>query len=369
MIIYWSMIAVIAIFAILGQLEYNAKGTHSKYGTPYASFSIIVPILYIVFWTGIRNRFVDTAAYIATYNSIPIGNLDTVKMYMTSIEEDKGFYLFAALFKNYVSTNYHWWLFIIALISGLCLYRIIRRQADHPHFALFLFMTTCTFSWLMNGIRQFLAICILFAFSDWLLSKKKRIWYIVLIFAVSTIHISALYALPFIIIVSLSKAWDKRMLMFIACMLVMIVFSEKLMPSLVSSLADDYSATYATNEGSSWIRTLVALVPVGLTFVKRKEIQKLDEPYMEICVNMSIVSACIYGLASVSDGILVGRMPMFFQVYNLILLPWVLAKCYKGSTKKILIVACVVCYLMYFVYQTYFAGGYYYSSDITGFIP
>lgn len=363
------MIAVIAIFAILGQFEYKVKETRNQYGMPYASFSILIPILYIVFWTGIRNRFVDTAAYIATYKSIPTGNLETIKLYMASIEEDYGFYLLTALFKNYISTNYHWWLFTIALISGLCLYRVIRRHAEHPHFALYLFMTTCTFSWLMNGIRQFIVICILFAFSDWMLDKKKRKWYFVLILAVSTIHMSALYALPFIIVVSISRAWDKKMLMFIASILFVMLFSEKIMPGLINSFADDYATTYATNEGSSWIRTLVAIVPVGLTFIKRKEIQKFNNPYMEMCVNMSIVSACIYGLASVSDGILVGRMPMFFQVYNLILLPWVLSKCYKGSTRKFLIAACVGCYLLFFIYQTHFVGGYYYSSDITGFIP
>ena len=177
MIIYWSMIAVIALCAMgSSMIKLNIK-TGGRDGKK--KFWVYFPMLYIIFWTGIRTQFVDTAAYIRTYNDIPATSIQSIFTYVKKFEKDQLFYFASGLFKYVFGSNYHYWLFAIALLCGLCVVRQIDKHSDSPFFSLFLFMTMSIFTWLMNGIRQFIAVSILFALSDWMIDKRKRWTYLV----------------------------------------------------------------------------------------------------------------------------------------------------------------------------------------------
>ena len=72
---------------------------------------------------------------------------------------------------------------------------------------------------------------------------------------------------------------------------------------------------------------------------------------------MSVVGVGIYLIGTVTSGIMVGRMPIYFTVTNYILLPWVLENAIKGKLK---IFMKFMCYIMYFLY-------FYYVMEIQGF--
>lgn len=328
----------------------------------------IIPFAYIIFWTGMRNGFADTPAYIKTYEAIPTGGMNIVIEYARTVTNDTGFYFLSAMFKNYVSTDYHWWLFSMALISGVCVCYALYRHSDSFHFSTFLFMAMCLFSWMMNGVRQFLVVAILFACSEWLLDKKKFWKYIVLIAVLSTIHSSALFLIPICFIVRSAKPWSKEMMFFLTFVCVAMVFSERVTDVFVETIGKDYADTFYDNTGSGIMRTLVAAVPTVIAFVQRKEIERRNNPYINLCVNLSIVSLCVYIISSFTNGILVGRMATYFNIYNIILLPWLIKYCFRNQEKKILYVICIACYLFYFYYQTSIVGNFYYSSDFTGII-
>lgn len=357
MIIYWSMIVVIAICA-MGNSMSRLK---SKYW-------VYFPMLYIIFWTGIRTQFVDTAAYIRTYASIPTNTLSQVFEYAKGYDKDQLFYFLSGVFKYILGDNYHYWLFAIALLCGLCIIYQIYKHSDSPFFALFLFMTMGIFTWLMNGIRQFIVVSILFALSDWLLDKRKRWGYILVILLLSFVHSSALITLPFVIIVMFAKPWDKKMILLIVVIAVAIAYAGPFLDILAETVGQDYAETLYASGGSSMLRTLVAAVPVGLSFAGRRIVQKEDDKYLNLCVNMSLVCTLLYFLSSFTNGILIGRMPMYFQVYNLILLPWLIKHCFEAKSRRILVIICIGCYLFYFIYQATIAGNYYYASDLTGFL-
>lgn len=355
------MIAVIAICAAGNSMSRTTTKLNSK-------FFVYFPMLYIIFWTGIRTQFVDTAAYIRTYASIPANSLQSICEYAQGYDKDQLFYFLSGVFKYIFGDNYHYWLFAIALLCGLCVIRQIYKYSDSPFFSLYLFMTMSIFTWMMNGIRQFIVISILFAFSDWLIDKRKRWIYIIVVIVLSFIHSSALFTLPFIIVVMLAKPWDWKMILMIAAIVVAISYAGPFLDFLTETVAQDYAETLDTSGGSSLLRTLVAAVPVVLSFIGRKLIQAKDDQYLNLCVNMSLVNVLIYALSSFTNGILIGRMPMYFQVYNLLLLPWLIKNCFTKESRQILTIMCVVCYLVYFVYQATIAGNYYYASDLTGLL-
>lgn len=357
MIVYWSMIAVIAICAI-GNYTTRLK----------RKYWIYFPMLYIIFWAGIRTQFVDTAAYIRTYASIPTASFRQVVEYAKGYDKDQLFYFLSGVFKYLLGDNYHYWFFAIALLSGLCIIRQIYKYSDSPFFALFLFMTMSIFTWMLNGIRQFIVISILFALSDWMLDKWKRWGYIIVILILSFVHSSALYALPFIIIVMFAKPWDWKMILLIVFIAIAIAYAGQFIDVLTETIGQDYAETMGESGGSSLLRTLVAAIPAGLSFIGRRIVQKEDDRYLNLCVNMSLISALLYFLSSFTNGILIGRMPMYFQVYNLILLPWLIKHCFEAKSRRILTIICIGCYLIYFIYQATIAGNYYYASDLTGLL-
>lgn len=361
MIIYWSMIAVIAICAAGKSLS----ETNTKLGS---KFLVYFPMLYIIFWTGVRTQFVDTSAYIRVYDSIPADSFQSIYKYTQEYDKDQLFYFLSGVFKYIFGNNYHYWLFAIALLCGMCVIRQIYKYSDSPFFSLYLFMTMSIFTWLMNGIRQFIVISILFTFSDWLIDKRKRWIYIILIILLSFIHNSALFILPFIIVVMFAKPWDWKMILMIIAIVVVISYADPFFNFLTEAVAQDYAETLDEYGGTSILRTLVAFVPIVLSFAGRKIIQGENNQYLNLCVNMSLVSALIYALSSFTNGILIGRMPMYFQVYDLLLLPWLIKHCFTKQSRQLLTIVCIVCYLIYFVYQAVVAGNYYYASDLTGFL-
>ena len=366
MIIYWSMIAVIALCAAANYMTTQNIAAKNRFGQ--SKIWTYLPMLYIIFWTGIRTQFVDTAAYIRTYVDIPASSFQSIFEYARGYGKDQLFYFASGVFKHIFGDNYHYWLFAIALLCGVCIVRQIYKHSDSPFFALFLFMAMSIFTWMMNGIRQFIVISILFALSDWLIDKRKRWLYILVVLVLSLIHSSALYALPFIIIAMLSKPWDWKMLLLVAAVAIAIANADQFVDVLTETVAQDYAEAFDESDGSNIIRTIVAFVPVVIAFAGRRVIRAKNDKYLNLCVNMSLVCALLYALSSYTNGILVGRMPMYFQVYNLLLLPWLIKHCFVPRDRRVMTVICIGCYLAYFSYQATVAGNYYYASELTGFL-
>lgn len=366
MIIYWSMIAVIALCAVGYYSTRPAINANSS--IRQSKLWVYLPMMYIIFWTGIRTQFVDTAAYIRTYSDIPVTSFRSIIEYAKSYNKDQLFYFASGVFKYVFGDNYHFWLFAIALLCGLCVVKQIYKHSDSPFFSLFLFMTMSVFTWMMNGIRQFIVVAIMFALSDWIIDNNKRWLYLLVVGMLSFVHSSALYALPFIVIVMFSKPWDWKMLLLAVGVAIAIANADRFVDVLTETVAQDYAETFDDSGGSNIIRTIVALVPVVISIAARRIIKNKDDKYLNLCVNMSFVCALLYALSSYTNGILVGRMPMYFQVYNLILLPWLIKHCFTSRDNRALRLVCIGCYLVYFAYQAMIASNYYYNSELTGFL-
>ena len=84
-----------------------------------------------------------------------------------------GFDIFNLFFKCFISQDFHWWLMFIAIVSGLCLMSVLRRYSVDFFYSSFLFMAMQTFVWMLNGMRQFICVSILFACCNWI--KEGRI--------------------------------------------------------------------------------------------------------------------------------------------------------------------------------------------------
>ena len=93
-------------------------------------------------------------------------------------------------------------------------------------------------------------------------------------------------------------------------------------------------------------------IPTIIAFIWREKLKNKYTPIIKISVNMSIVSTCIYIISKiVKSGIMVGRLPIYLAIYNLILLPWLIDTIFEEKTKRLVYYIMILCYLGFFYYQ------------------
>ena len=361
MIIYISMFAVLALFYFFHDIS-QRKNISENYDKPNKYIAFII-FAYIIFWVGMRNRFVDTAAYIYSFNAADLSDLSKLDFTFNS---GWGFRLLEIVFKEYISSDKQVWLMFLAIVSGACVGITFYKYSKNYFYSVFLFLATTNFTWMMNGIRQFLAVAILFAGTP-LIEKNKWFKYVVLVLLSSAIHGTALMMILIFFFVR-SKPWKANTIFFFACILFVLFFTSSFTNLLESVFEEtkyeDIGEKFLADDGVNPIRVLVYSVTTILAFMARKILPQ-DDVKINIFVNMSLVTTGLYLIAMATSGLLLGRLPMYAQLYQYMLLPYVIDKLFESRTKIFVYMASIILFLLYFGIQS---GGLYYSSDITGFI-
>ena len=205
-----------------------------------------------------------------------------------------------------------------------------------------------------NGIRQFTAVTITFLAMGMIL-KKKYIPSILLILLASVFHQSALLMLPFIFLAQ-GEAWNKKTVLFIVAILIAVAGAGSFTGILNNVLADTQYKnvvsdwTSFNDDGTNILRVLVYAVPAILSFWGRRTIQEEKDPVINLCTNMSIVSAGFYLLSRFTSGIFIGRLPIYFSLYSYILLPWEVNHLFDEQNSKLIKGCMIVAYLLFYYY-------------------
>lgn len=373
MTVYWFMMAWVIFFGILAQGsarrvcvgEYLGE---EVYEARVHLFMAVVTFAVIVFFAGARSRVGDTLAYIKMFNDYPLFQNAHDVIFDDSAREP-GFRLFSILIKTFISNNYTVWLSIIAIISGICVMFPLYKFSCDFGVSAFLFMASCQFSWMFNGMRQFLVAAIIFSCTG-LILKNRALLYIIIVCILSTIHKSAFILIPMYFIAQ-GEPWNKRTLLFIGCIVLAMLFTSKFTNLLTDVVEQtDYASSVnefkATDDGTNSIRILVESIPVILAFVYRDKIKEKLTPIIKLSINMSLIASGLYIISKVaSSGVLLGRLPIYFSMYNLILLPWLLKNIFSDKEKDLIYYTMVLCYFGFFYYQMAVSwGGMGYGSEI-----
>lgn len=367
MLIFWMILLWVIIFGIIGCiLENRAKVVKGNTNKKVNLFMAIWVISIIVFFAGLRSGVSDTVAYINLFKQMP-NELTNIISYMRMQEKDIGFFFLSALFKCIISNDFHLWLFAIAMISCLCIVKTIYKYSNNYYFSIYLFVSSCYFTWLFNGIRQFLAATIMFACFKLILDRDIK-KFIPLVILASTIHITAIILIPIYYLVN-EEPWSKKIALTIILFLIGILFLDKFLMILDTLLRNtEYSSVidqFENDDGVNKVRVAFEFIPVIIAFLSRSYIKNSAPKYIKVCINMSLISALFYLIGSFTSGIYVGRMPIYCVLYNFILIPWLLANVIKKESKPVAYYTFFVVYLLFFYYQMVIAWqGYGYISDI-----
>ncbi len=323
----------------------------------------LVAVAPLIYWTATRSyRFADTRAYVRAFRELPTA-LSQIRPYLATVGKDKGFTVFSILIKILVGGRVAWYLAIIAAIQIIILIMIFRKYSCNMMISLFLFVASTDYiSWMHNGIRQFLAVTLIFAGSGFLF-RKKYLPFLLLILLAATFHLSALLMIP-IALVSHERPWRLRTFLMIGAVIFLAVYitqatrllDDVLVETQYSNVVTEWQES--TDDGTNPIRVLVYSIPAILSFVGLKRIREAADPVITVACNMSIMTMLLYVISMFTSGIFAGRLPIYCSLYAMgILLPWEIENMFSYESSKITKVLMFTLFLGFYYYQMHVAWG------------
>lgn len=359
MLLIWMLTVglFLKIYASKTLMTVDGKSDY-KWGI-LSAFVLVLP--YIV-WSGFRtDSFGDTATYRTSFYAAA-DSFATLPAYAASQTKDTGYYILNSLFKIFISHSSTFFFLAIALFQMFCLVKTFRRYSTDYWMSIFLFIISCDYlSYMHNGMRQFIAVCGVFACMRWII-HKEYFKTIVAILLLSTIHQTCLMMIPIIFIVQ-GKPFNRKTMILIFITLTLLVGINQFMSFLGDALKDTQYGDMMTNEimlnrtGTSIIRVIVYSVPLILSIIGKKYIDAANDSLINICVNCSIITTSLYLISAVTSGIYFGRLPIYTSLTGYILLPWLMKNMFEEKTGFLLSLMMYGLYFVYFYYQMHFAWG------------
>ena len=321
---------------------------------------VFVPLVLMAVY---RDRYIgDTLNYIHGFEGMPSYLSDFTSFYK-SLKKDRWFYAFEALIHIFISKDYKVCFFILATIQAVALVNLYRKYSSDYLTAVFIFVTCGDFvSWMQNGIRQFVAVSICLMATAWMLNRKF-IPSILTILIASRFHQSALIMIP-IFLVSIGKPWNVKTLLVLIGVLFAIAFVSQFTNLLDTALEETQYENVVTDwkswndNGTNPIRVLVYSVPAILSLIGLRYIYEANDPVIDFCANMAILTMGLYLVSMVTSGIFIGRLPIYASLYsNGILLPWELKHMFNKDSSRFIYIVMIIGFLLLYIYQMHFMWG------------
>lgn len=355
MTILWINLAIVFIFSYL-----------SRY---FATYSIITPYgihiykpnkilvfcvaLCLVCISGLRTNIGDTY----TYKSLYIKNDYTWEF--ISSHKDMGFGILQMILKNF-SDDPQIMIFTTALITNVLIILVLYKYSRLFELSTFVYITGGLHLVSMNGIRQVLAAAIFFTAIKYLLNGNF-LKYAVIVLIASTFHQSALILLPIYFIVR-TKAWTKSTLALLSISVIIVLGFEQFTSLLFSTIEDTQYSDYSDfNEGGANImRVAVSAAPLLIAYFGKERFREIF-PKSDYIVNMALLGL-VFMIISTQQWIF-ARVSIYFNLYQLILISWLIELFSKKDQKLIYYLILVLFFIFYF-YENVISLNILYKSDV-----
>ena len=239
-------------------------------------------------------------------------------------------------------------IFVVALITNLFNVISFNKYKSYLELQVYMYITSGYYIVTMNGMRQCLAAALLFMCVPLIIRGNFKL-YCILVIIISMFHGSALMLIPIYFIVR-EKAWSKKMIIFMIFGMVCVLLYDIMSPIFFKALQSTQYAEYADYDagGSSFMRVVVNFVPVILAYLKRKELKEVW-PESNVFVNMSIINT-MFVAAGMFNWIF-NRFTLYLQLYNFVLIPFIIKNCFNGKERRMIYFAFMICYFVFFYYE------------------
>lgn len=345
-----------AIFSNMPKRRELVAGQMVERWQPLYAFLLVLPF---IIWAGFRGWVADTPLYRAGFIRAS-SNLADIPALFTGEVKDPGYDVLVIILKLFLGDQDKLFFLLIASFQMICMMIVFRKYSESYWICIFLFIASSGYmAWMMNGMRQFIAVTAIFACFDWMIQKKYGPLITVILLA-SSIHQSALIMLPIVFMVQ-GEAWNMKTVFMLGITAVIMVFTDRFLPILDDLLQNtqyDGAVNNMTDDGANAIRVLVESMPTLLSLLGLKYVRQANNLVVNICVNYSIFTMAIYLVAMVTSGIYIGRLPIYTSLYGYIIMPWLINRIFEKKSAQLITYMMVVLYCGYFYYQMALAWSY-----------
>lgn len=311
---------------------------------------LVLMVILLTLFCGLRTHYNDTALYIAMYESA-----ETLEEYLTSsaeLTENPLFYSLQSFFRHSISPNANVFLLFVALFSIGSTLRFIRKYSDNFIFSVLLFFALGLYVSHLAAMKQCLAIAVL-TYAVEALFNKKYVRYFLLLFIAMLFHT---YAIFFIVLPLFThKPWTIMTYITVGSVIFALLSFESVITSFLS--AADSVGKYVSEEmvldkgGINPFRLMVFAVPPLLAFVFQEYLDDFYDRPRNILMNMSILSFLILSLGLFNAANLFGRSAIYFELGTIVILPGILKEIFEKNTARFISVIASICYFGFFAYS------------------
>ena len=324
-------------------------------GLKWSAYAIICFVLCL--FAGLRTRYNDTYAYIQ-------GFLNTPKEFSSLFSSDFSIskvYLFKIwnyVIYHFISQNVHVYLFFSSILFVCPAVYLIDRYSKNLTFSMVLFMLGGMYLFSLAGLKQAMATGVLMLGVPALIKKKYFKYYIYCLLALGFHSYSIFF---FILPLLGTDILNKRTILFCICVVftgIMMRFLSGAISDLIEALGKDVETETITSGSVNIFRLLVFLVPLALTFIGRRKLQRETSEAEKVFIKMGVLSSLFMIWALFGNPILFGRIPQYFLVGIIISLPLLIEKVFVEKERKLMLIIAIVCYVVYGLYSLYIDGAF-----------
>ena len=317
-------------------------------------FYVIMSIAMAVF-VGLRTSGNDTATYISMYEDIPNNITAFTSIDWKDIAAAPGHQFVCALLKNMGASTQDY-LMVFAVVSVTLYLWFIRKYTNNITLSIYYFIRMGVYTFAMAAIKQTIAVAILLVATERAIEKK----YLAFIFYVILAELFHPYAFVYLIVPFMSFIpWTWKTYVLLSGTAVVSMGLSRFMGGILAitdALGGDYGATEFSGAGVNIFRVLVVWVPVGLSFLARKYIRVNSDRISNYIINLTMVNAMVMFVGLFGTANYFARLANYFLIFQTLSLPLIFNYFTKQS-KKLLIVAAVLCYFVFFFYEHVIANG------------
>lgn len=313
---------------------------------------LIVMIIWMTLFNGLKTSYNDTANYISFYQNAP----DTLSRFFSQsggfdYTGNPMFYICQTIVKGVID-NYHVWFLLVAGFNAVIIVKIFKRYSENLAFSFVVFYSIGTYVMYVAAMKQSVAVAILMLAIPFLLEHRWVSYYLLVLLAIF-FHTHAFLFL--ILPAFLEKPWGKMTYISLAAVLLAMATYDVLLGAFLR-YAQSIGANVAENEvfdGHSLnvLRVLVYAVPTVISFAFRKRLFANSTTDENLFANMSILSTLILSIGLVEGGNLFARMAGYFEWSSAITLPWMVKKVFNQRSQRFVLIMASVLYFGYFLFE------------------
>ncbi len=328
----------------------------------YTPIMVFLALFFLWFFSGYRSNIGDTWVYIGNFNSTP------KEFVLPEFSSEFLFYFLQQFMKSFVTDNPNVWFFLLNSISTLFMCLTLSRYSVDLTTSIFYYIFCGSFIYFFNGVRQLIAIMVCFYATKYL-EEQKIIKYILMILFAFLFHESSIIMFLGILFYKI-KPWSKMAGIICVAVAMIGLLPNSVLTSIIGDVVEgtsyEHYASQLNYDGVNIFRFLTVIVPSIFTYMYRDRIEKIDDPILNYCVNMSLVASLIYFIALFMTALVAVRIAEYFLTFNVLLYPYLFKIVLPENMRSYKFIF-YIGYGVFFYYQMYVTwGGLHYTSAPLG---